>query len=99
MKTIVKTVLLPVALSIACFGVVVPLFQQFATQPAIASSVEMVSQPSTPAPAVTLIGEIESRRTYQLTINSSDDRLYIQCSANYAASPSRSSLPRTCAGS
>jgi hypothetical protein len=82
MKNIVKIVLLSVALSIACFGVVMPFSEHFPTQLAIASNVVVSKQTPSP-PTVTLIGEIESRRSYQLTIDSSDDQLYVQCPANH----------------
>jgi hypothetical protein len=83
MKNVAKNILLPVALSVACFGVAIILFYKFPSQPAIASSVETGSRQTIPAPAVTLIGKIESRRSYRLTIDSPDDRLYLQCPANY----------------
>jgi hypothetical protein len=82
MKNVVKNILLLVFLCVVSFGVAIDLFPNSVNQPAIAS-VELVAQQTAQAPVVTFVGEIDSSRSYRLTIDRSDDLVYLQCPENY----------------
>lgn len=81
MKNVAENILLLVFLSVVSFGVAIA-FANSVNQPAIAS-VEPAAQQTAQAPAITLIGEIDSRRSYRLTMSRLEDLVYLQCPANY----------------
>jgi hypothetical protein len=84
MKPIAKRLLLSVILSVVSFGIAIALFHGFTSQPASAANMQTTTKQSTQAPTVTLIGEVESNRSYRLTIDRPEDLLYVQCPENYA---------------
>ncbi len=82
MKNVAKNILLLVFLSVVSFGVAIALFPNSVNQPAIAS-VEPAAQQTAQVPVVTFVGEIDPRRSYQLTMSRPEDLVYLQCPANY----------------